>query len=73
MTLVDTPVAVCEYKGSPELAYYVQHNHMPIHTSKDGEDNNSRCVYQRSSGPQQCTDIQIQLEDNVIVNVCWLS
>jgi ankyrin repeat protein len=23
-----TPVAVCEYYGSPELAHYIQHNHL---------------------------------------------
>jgi hypothetical protein len=33
-----TPVAQCEYGGSPELAHYIQHNH-PISVSGDGDNN----------------------------------
>jgi hypothetical protein len=36
MTMVDTPVAVCEYCGSPELAHYIQHNHL-MYVSGDDE------------------------------------
>jgi hypothetical protein len=32
-----TPVAVCKYWGSPELAHYIQHNHL---MSVCGDDDN---------------------------------
>jgi ankyrin repeat protein len=38
-----TPIAVCEYNGSPELAHYIQHNH-PMSVSGDGDVNNAAVV-----------------------------
>jgi ankyrin repeat protein len=39
----DTPVALCEYYGSPELAHYIQHNHL-MYVSGDGDVNNAGVV-----------------------------
>jgi hypothetical protein len=38
MIMVNYPVAVCEYWGSPELVNYIQHNHL-MSVSDDDDDN----------------------------------
>jgi hypothetical protein len=35
-----TPVALCEYWGSPELAHYIQHNHPMSVSGEDDNDSN---------------------------------
>jgi ankyrin repeat protein len=73
----DTPVALCEYCSSPELAHYIQHNH-PMYVSGDDDDNgnnvtvdnqadhHSNSITVSSQGDhhasQHITPIQIQRE-----------
>jgi ankyrin repeat protein len=46
----DTPIATCEYWGSPELAHYIQHNH-PMYVSDDGDDHNGTVTNKTDNSP----------------------
>jgi ankyrin repeat protein len=57
-----TPVALCEYTGSPELAHYIQHNHL-MYVSGD-DDNDSNITASGRVG-HNTTHTQVSIEDSV--------
>jgi ankyrin repeat protein len=59
-----TPVAVCEYCGSPELAHYIQHNHL---MSVSGEDDNDSNRTVSGQADHNNTHTQVSIEDSVFV------
>jgi ankyrin repeat protein len=60
----DTPVDACEYCGSPELAYYIKHNHL---MSVSGDDDNNSNITASGQVDHNNTHTQVTLEDSVIV------
>jgi hypothetical protein len=64
MTMADTPVALCEYYGSPELAHYIQHNHL---MSVSGDDDNNSNITVTGQVDHNNTNTHVKLEDSVIV------
>jgi hypothetical protein len=57
-------VAMCEYGGSPELANYIQHNHL---TYVSDNDENCGNITVSDQVDHRNIDTQAKLEDNAIV------